>query len=143
MSHPPALGLRHVALTVADLPACERFYVEVLGFLVEWRPDPDNVYLRLAGDNLALHRYPGAGDAADARAHRDRLGQHLAHLGIVVPRPEDVDAWAAHLAAHGIAPHAAPRTHRDGARSFYVDDPDGNTVQIIYHPPISDPATGR
>ena len=30
-----------------------------------------------------------------------------------------------------------PRTHRDGARSFYCLDPDGNVVQMIYHPPIS------
>jgi hypothetical protein len=32
---------------------------------------------------------------------------------------------------------AAPRTHRDGARSCYVSDPDGNRMQIIFHPPIS------
>ncbi|HEX7028333.1 MAG TPA: VOC family protein, partial [Gammaproteobacteria bacterium] len=25
----------------------------------------------------------------------------------------------------------------DGARSFYIKDPDGNIVQLIYHPPIS------
>jgi hypothetical protein len=31
----------------------------------------------------------------------------------------------------------APRTHRDGARSFYCEDPAGNVVQIIFHPPIS------
>jgi hypothetical protein len=29
---------------------------------------------------------------------------------------------------------AAPRTHRDGARSFYCLDPDGNTVQFIFLP---------
>jgi hypothetical protein len=34
---------------------------------------------------------------------------------------------------------AEPRTHRDGARSFYCQDPDGNAVQILYHPPISGP----
>jgi catechol 2,3-dioxygenase-like lactoylglutathione lyase family enzyme len=139
VSTPPVIGLRHLALTVGDLAACERFYVDLLGFTVEWRPDEDNVYLHLAGDNLALHRYLPRPDALeDAAAHRERRGQHLAHLGIVVPRPEDVDAWAAHLASQGRALHAPPRTHRDGARSFYLDDPDGNTVQVIYHPPISD-----
>jgi len=133
---PPALGLRHLALTVGDLAACERFYVDLLGFAVEWRPDPDNVYLRLGADNLALHKY-AAPDDVDAAAFRARRGQHLAHLGIVVPRPADVDAWHAHLAAAGVAA-PAPRTHRDGARSFYLADPDGNAVQILYHPPISD-----
>jgi catechol 2,3-dioxygenase-like lactoylglutathione lyase family enzyme len=126
-------------LKVADIARSERFYVDLLGFTVEWRPDADNLYLRLAGDNLALHRYdPPDDDGEDRRAYRARRGQHLAHIGIVVPQPADVDAWAAHLAAGGAAPHAPPRTHRDGARSFYVDDPDGNAVQIIYHPPISD-----
>ena len=50
------LGIRHVALYVADLAAAERFWVDVMGYAVEWRPDPDNVYLCGARDNLALHR---------------------------------------------------------------------------------------
>jgi catechol 2,3-dioxygenase-like lactoylglutathione lyase family enzyme len=123
----PDLSLRHVALTVADLEAAERFYVEVLGMRVEWRPDPDNVYLTSGADNLALHRATGpiAGPGA------------LDHLGFVVRRPEDVDAWNARLVAAGVPPAAGPKTHRDGARSLYVRDPAGNLVQIIYHPPIS------
>jgi catechol 2,3-dioxygenase-like lactoylglutathione lyase family enzyme len=138
--NPPAIGLRHVALTVGDLEACERFYVGLLGFVVEWKPDADNLYLRLAGDNLALHRYapPASDGAADRAAFEARRGQHFAHLGIAVQRPEDVDAWADRFAAAGITLHAPPRTHRDGARSFYADDPDGNTVQIIFHPPIAE-----
>jgi hypothetical protein len=31
-----------------------------------------------------------------------------------------------------------PRTHRDGARSFYCYDPDGTVVQVIHHPPVTD-----
>jgi catechol 2,3-dioxygenase-like lactoylglutathione lyase family enzyme len=54
-----------------------------------------------------------------------------------VRRAEDVDAWAAFLESRGITLDAKPRTHRDGARSCYFRDPDGNTVQIIHHPPIS------
>ena len=45
-SHPALLGIRHVALFVRDLGAAERFWVDVLGYEVEWRPDADNVYLR-------------------------------------------------------------------------------------------------
>ena len=29
------------------------------------------------------------------------------------------------------------KTHRDGARSFYLSDPDGVVIQMIYHPPIA------
>jgi catechol 2,3-dioxygenase-like lactoylglutathione lyase family enzyme len=136
---PAAIGLRHVALAVADVARAEAFYTGVLGFRVEWRPDPDNVYLRLGADNLALHAHTPR-DADDARAFAERRGQHLAHLGIVVKRPADVDEWAAHLRAHAVPIVAEPRTHRDGARSLYCRDPDGNEVQILYHPPISDEA---
>lgn len=123
----PALTLRHVALRVEDLATCERFYVDVLGMTVEWRPDEDNVYLTGGGDNLALHREP-AGVAARGA---------LDHLGFVVRRPEDVDAWAQILRTAGVDLASEPRTHRDGARSLYVHDPAGNLVQIIYHPPLA------
>jgi catechol 2,3-dioxygenase-like lactoylglutathione lyase family enzyme len=134
---PPVIGLRHLALQVADVARAEAFYVGVLGFLVEWRPDPDNLYLRLGADNLALHTFQPR-DASDQGAFTARKGQHLGHLGVVVPRPDDVDAWAERLRARGVIITAEPRTHRDGARSLYCRDPDGNEVQILYHPPISD-----
>lgn len=107
-----------------------RFYTDVLGFDVEWEPDGDNVYLTSGADNLALHRAP-AGDRQPAAAGA------LDHLGLVVGRREDVDAWADYLRARGVALDAAPRTHRDGARSLYLSDPDGNRVQIIHHLPIA------
>ena len=59
MDRPPRplhQGLRHLALNARDLDAMKRFYVDVLGFAVEWEPDPDNVYLTSGRDNLALHR---------------------------------------------------------------------------------------
>ena len=108
-----------------------RFYTDVLGFAVEWEPDGDNVYLTSGADNLALHRAPAAEGPAPA------AGGALDHLGLVVRRRDDVDAWADYLTRRGIALHAPPRTHRDGARSLYLSDPDGNRVQIIHHPPIS------
>ena len=121
---PPLLGIRHVALYVSDLAAAERFWVEVMGYEVEWRPDPDNVYLHGARDNLALHR-------KDVRE-----SGRLDHIGIAVASPGDVDAWAAHLQAHNVAVKAAPRTHRDGSRSLYFEGPEGLVVQIIHHSPM-------
>jgi len=55
---PSSLRLQHVALRVTDLRACERFYCEMLGLRVVWRPDEHNVYLTNGGDNLALHQTP-------------------------------------------------------------------------------------
>ncbi len=126
---PPAtLGMRHVALNVSDMDACEHFYVELLGMSVEWRPDPDNLYLTSGNDNLALHR---AGTAPSA------TGQRLDHIGFFIATPEQVDKWHDFLESSGVEIDAPPRTHRDGARSFYCRDPDGNSVQVIYHPPIA------
>ena len=131
MKRPGAtLGMRHVALVVRDLPACERFYVGLLGMRVEWRPDPDNVYLTSGVDNLALHR-------AHSNDALPELLQRLDHIGFFLQTPEQVDAWYAFLLGQGVKMRTAPRTHRDGARSFYCFDPDGTTVQIIYHPPIA------
>src|SRR5581483_5448202 len=124
-------------LNVRDLAAMKRFYVDVLGFAIEWEPDSDNIYLTSGIDNLALHRSTSLTAGRDAA-----MGDHgsLDHLGLIVRSAADVDAWAAYLEGHGVKLDAQPRTHRDGARSCYFSDPDGNKVQIIHHPPISDKA---
>ncbi len=126
-ARPAHAGIRHLALNARDLDAMKRFYVELLGFDVEWEPDRDNVYLSSGSDNLALHRTTAA-----PAPHSP-----LDHLGLLVRTAADVDAWAAFLESRGVALDARPRTHRDGARSLYFRDPDGNRVQIIHHPPIS------
>ena len=61
VTRPPLLGIRHVALYVGDLAAAERFWVDVMGYAVEWRPDPDNVYL------CGGARQPGAAPAGRRR----------------------------------------------------------------------------
>ena len=118
-------GMRHIALIVPDLAACEQFYVGLLGYRVEWRPDDDNLYLTCGVDNIALHRGESSGTG------------RLDHLGIILNKPEDVDAWFEFLRARHVPMHSEPETHRDGARSFYCSDPAGNRVQMIYHPPLA------
>jgi len=124
----PTAGMRHVALHVRDLEAAERFYVDLLGMRVEWQPDPDNVYLSSGTDNLALHR---------SGADFDLSQQLLDHIGFILRTPQDVDDWYAFLLANHVEMKSEPRTHRDGARSFYFVGPERVTVQMIYHPPIA------
>jgi catechol 2,3-dioxygenase-like lactoylglutathione lyase family enzyme len=131
MDRPSHAGLRHLALNVQRLDEMKRFYVDLLGFSVEWEPDPDNVYLSSGIDNLALHRSPSG-----ARSGSQPVGA-LDHLGLIVRSADDVDRWAQFLESRGVPLKAKPRTHRDGARSMYFLDPDGNSIQIIHHPPIS------
>ena len=129
-----AYGLRHVALYVDDLPSCEYFYTELLGMKVEWRPDDMNVYLSSGGDNLALHQAK--------KPASDKSVQRLDHIGFFLDTEAAVDDWYAWLTQHGVPMSTRPRTHRDGARSFYCHDPDGTRVQIIYHPPVHERAQG-
>lgn len=125
MNHPPTKGLRHLALKVRDIKKMRSFY-ELLGYEVEWQPDQQNVYMTSGQDNLALHE----------TSEKIASGS-LDHLGLIVPSLQDVDSWADYLKEKQILLKQEPKTHRDGARSIYLSDPEGNVIQIIYHPPIS------
>ncbi len=124
----PTQGLRHVALNVAYIPAAVAFCSSVFGMEVVWQPDPETVSLSSGCDNLALHR-------SLVPTHLD--SQHLAHLGFIAARPEEVDRAANVLAARHPLLLQPPRPHRDGSRSRYCADPDGNAVQIRYEPTLS------
>ena len=128
MERPKHAGLRHVALHVTDLELVEQFYTNILGFEPEWRPDEDSVYLSSGIDNLALHRVKG-----ESRADF----QTLDHMGIIIDDIDGVSSWHEFMKANNVLIHNEPKTHRDGARSFYCADPEGNNIQMIFHPPIS------
>ena len=119
-------GLRHVALFVPDLVAAEHFFVELMGMMVEWRPDADNVYLTSGNDNLALHQV----ETLDGQGSLD-------HIGFFINDPNAVQTWFEFLQACGVEMLTEPRTHRDGAISFYCLGPADIRVQVIYHPPIA------
>ena len=125
---PPTTGMHHVAFNVSNFEATKAFYTEVLGLNVEWEPDGDNVYLTSGSDNIALHR------VIEAAA---RVNQRLDHVGFLLGNKNDVDTWHTYLASQDIEIVEPPRTHRDGARSFYCRDPNGVSIQFIYHPPLA------
>lgn len=122
----PTMGLHHVALYVKNFKECEHFYTELLGMKITWRPDNDNLYLTSGNDNLALHRAPP--DFLPAKY------QHLDHIGFFLAAADEVNHWHDYLRENSVPIKAAPKDHRDGTRSVYCTDPDGNTVQLIYYP---------
>jgi catechol 2,3-dioxygenase-like lactoylglutathione lyase family enzyme len=122
----PTAGLRHVALHASHLEDSVHFYVDLLGMKIVWQPDNDNYYLSTGTDNLALHRAPV--DFAAAQQQR------LDHIGFFLAEREDVDSWYHYLIENHADIKAPPKDHRDGTRSFYCADPDGNMVQMIYYP---------
>lgn len=132
------LGMRHIALNVKNAQASKEFYCKIMKMEVEWEPDPKTVYVatyrhdaktgeKKAMDNLALHQ-------ADAPLHKPGV---LNHIGFFVPTMDDVDAWYAHVKSFNVKIVREIKTHRDGARSFYFEDIDGNVIQLLYHPPMA------
>jgi catechol 2,3-dioxygenase-like lactoylglutathione lyase family enzyme len=120
-------GLRHLALKVSDVDRAAAFYARVFGMRIVWQPDPDNAYLSSGSDNLALHR----GTYGDAEA------QALDHFGFLAASIADVEAgwsWAQSERLDIVHPL---KHHRDGSVSFYLRDPDRNTIQVLYEPGIS------
>jgi catechol 2,3-dioxygenase-like lactoylglutathione lyase family enzyme len=112
---------------VRDVARAAGFYQRVFGMKVVWQPDPDNAYLSSGCDNLALHRTDGL-----------EPGVHpLDHLGFIVPTVPEVEAayeWALKNTVTIVKPLCH---HRDGSVSFYISDPDGNHIQILYEPETS------
>lgn len=121
----PHRGLRHLALYCQHLEDTVRFYTDLLGMQIVWQPDADNVYLSYDDDNLALHRAPADFNTSGA--------QKLDHLGFFLNSKVDVDEWHDFLKNNGVVIKAGPKDHRDGTRSFYCADPEGNVVQMIYY----------
>lgn len=122
-------GLRHAALFCTELEKCVDFYTKFMGMSIEWNPDKDNYYLTSGNDNLALHRAP--------EGFKPSKHQRLDHLGFIIDTKEEVDIWYDFLRDKQVQLKNVPTDHRDGARSFYCFDPDGNTLQLIYHPPLA------
>jgi catechol 2,3-dioxygenase-like lactoylglutathione lyase family enzyme len=120
-------GLRHLALNVKDVARAVNFYQRVFGMAVMWQPDADNAYLSSGCDNLALHR----------GAAGNRSEQSLDHLGFIVPTIEDLETGYQWAQTNQLDIARPLRRHRDGSVSYYVRDPDGNVIQILYEPSIS------
>ncbi len=126
-------GLRHLALKVTDLARSRKFYEELFGMQVVWEPDPENLYLSSGADNLALHQIP----ASDVARHRDATAQRLDHLGFIMDSVEAVERLQKQAERFGATIVKPAKQHRDGSHSFYMADPDGNVVQVLYEPNIS------
>ena len=122
------LGIRHLALKVRKFRECLHFYNVILKMEIDWQPDDENVYLTNGKDNLALHFDDSIDPSGQCK---------LDHFGILLQKKEDVDVWYSYISENEVRIFKPVNDHRDGSRSFYCYDPDGNIVQLIWHPKIS------
>ncbi|HEY2990704.1 MAG TPA: VOC family protein [Candidatus Binatia bacterium] len=123
-------GLRHVALKVRDIRRSKAFYQQCFGMEVVWEPDPQNVYLSSGCDNLALHELPASTGVSTA-------AQSLDHVGFVVQSAGRVRELEGEFRAQGVKIVQPFKIHRDGSASFYLADPDGIVIQMLYEPHLS------
>ncbi len=104
---------------------------------VVWEPDPDNVYFSSGSDNLALHQIA----PHELPSYQTPKNQLLDHVGVILATPQAVDRMYQELAptieSLGGRIVKQPKQHRDGSYSFYFSDPDGNVIQALYEPTIS------
>lgn len=111
--------LGHVALRVQDMERAKRFY-GAMGLELTWDAS-DWAYLQRpgGGDGIALlsPEYKAAGP----------------HFAFHYASREQVQAEHTRLQAAGV-PVGALHDHRDGTASFYLQDPEGNWLELLYEP---------
>jgi catechol-2,3-dioxygenase len=113
-------GFAELTLEVRDRERVERFYVEALGLEVLARED-DRTWLA-AGRHARLGLWlPGE------KEFGDQGGAHV-HFAFSAA-PGRLDAVRERLQHAGVE-HRGPVEHPGGDRSIYVEDPEGNVVEV-------------
>ena len=111
--------LGHVAIRVQDMDRAKAFY-QSLGLRLTWDAH-DWAYLQSpeTGDGIALL-------SPDYKAAGPHFAFHFSDRA-------EVDRVHAQLVAHGH--RCGPvHDHRDGTASFYMQDPEGNWLEMLYEP---------
>ena len=115
--------LDHVVLRVADLDRAIAFYQDVLGCREERRVESISLVQLRAGESLI--------DLILAESSPDAGTGNMDHFALRID-PFDEAALRRHLEGHGVAVgEVASRYGAEGSGpSLYIEDPDGNTVEL-------------
>ena len=124
-------GLVEIVLQVDDVERSLAFYRDALGLELFSPPNLPGKFLRLGDKSgvpmqIVLVPRPAEGAAGVGKARRDR---DLHHIGLEVAA-EDLEAERARLGALGYETRDGAHPFLD-VRAFYLDDPDGNEVEIV------------
>lgn len=136
--------LDHLVLRVVDLAAMLRFYCDVLGCRIEKRQEALGLVQLRAGRSL-IDLVPVDGKLGRAGgAPPGREGRNLDHFCLRI-EPFDAAAIRRQLEAAGVVAGAVES--RYGAEgqgpSIYVNDPEGNTVELKGPPQTAASASRR
>lgn len=113
-------GFAELTLQTGDLAALERFYTEAMGLAVLARED-ERIWLA-TGRRARLGLW-----APGKKEYGDQGGVHV-HFALSAA-PGRLDELARRLREHGVDVRG-PEEHDGGDRSVYVEDPEGNVVEV-------------
>lgn len=128
------LGVDHIGLTVGDLSASVRFFVEGLGW-VEKGGKPDYPASFVSDGHLTVTLWQAAGPGEPVPFNR-RTNIGLHHLAFRVASSEALDAVYARVAQWpGVVVEFEPEFSGKGPkRHFMLQEPGGNRVEFAWDP---------
>lgn len=123
-------GVLEAAIYVDDLDAAEGFYAGLLGLEVVLRKPQRHVFFRCGGTIVLAFRpeFTRAQKAESPLPVPPHGAEGAGHICFAAKGPA-LERWAAHLIAAGVKIEADFRWPND-ARSIYVRDPAGNSVEF-------------
>jgi catechol 2,3-dioxygenase-like lactoylglutathione lyase family enzyme len=125
-------GLAEIVLWVKDIDAALRFYRDQLGLELISSPELPNKFLKAGGgadgvpEMIVLVPHPDR----SADFPREKPKRVLHHLAFRI-EAEAYDDLERSLSAAGIQVRGGVHPVLKSVRTFYVDDPDGNEVELI------------
>ena len=117
-------GVNHVAFTVTDLDASQRFYTEVLDFMLVMDVGYARIFMHPGtGFTLAVAKHPGAPGGTFSE-----LNTGLDHLGFAAESREDLEEWERRFDEHGVTYTPV----RDMEMGYHLNfrDPDGIALEF-------------
>ncbi|MEB3231529.1 MAG: VOC family protein [Leptolyngbyaceae bacterium] len=129
------LHVMHTAILVANLPRSQYFYGTVLGLPQIDRPPTmgfPGCWYQLGHYQIHLILDEAGDDLSPIRLRNTEKWGRNNHLAIAIA---DIDATRAHLQAHQWPMQASS----SGRPAIFLQDPDGNVIELQVAPPLVPP----
>ena len=114
-------GIEHTAIAAADIASLARWYVDTLGFTINYQSA--NAIFVKASDGTMIELIHAEGD----RAAQTMKTPGIRHLALTV---DDFDAVYAHLQSRNVSFVSEPQDVR-GNRVVFFTDPEGNYLHLL------------
>ena len=131
---PALLAILETALYVDDLDRASAFYTAVMGLPALHADDRFRAYS--VNDRSVLLLFLRGGTLQPVHTAGGVIPPHDGagplHMAFAIA-PGELEAWQAHLAAHGVPIEGTSDWHR-GGHSLYFRDPDGHLLELATTP---------